>query len=172
MIPAPHVLVFFVSWAHIVNLYALPTLGHMNNENPQYNICVRSRTGFVVTFANFPILWVSKLQEDIALSTLHSEYVTLSRFVRDSIPLKCLIKEVIDILGIDINNLKFVSSSTVYNDNNGAIVMATSPSMTPKSNHIFIKYPWFRQNVGEEFVIQKIDSENQKADIFTKGLQG
>ena len=73
---------------------------------------------------------------------------------------------------IDSENLKFVSSSTVYEDINGAIVVATSPRMTPTSNHIAVKYHWFRQRVGKEFVIQNIKSENQKADIFTKGLQG
>ena len=78
----------------------------------------------------------------------------------------------IDNLGIYSENLKFVSSSTVYEDNNGAIVVATSPRMNPTSNHIAVKYHWFRQHVGKEFVIQKIDSENQKADIFTKVLQG
>ena len=50
--------------------------------------------------------------------------------------------------------------------------MPTSPRMTPSSKHIAVKYHWFRQHVGKEFVIRKIKSENQKADIFTKGLQG
>ena len=49
--------------------------------------------------------------------------------------------------------------------------MATSPRMTPTSNHIDVKYHWFRHYVGKESVIWKIKSENQKADIFTKGLQ-
>ena len=31
------------------------------NENPQDPICARSRTGFVVTFANYHLLWLSKL---------------------------------------------------------------------------------------------------------------
>ena len=83
-----------------------------------------------------------------------------------------LIKEVIDNLGIDSDNLNFVSSSTIHEDNNGAIVVATSPSMTPTSKHISVKYHWFRQHVGKEFVIRKIESENKKADISTKGLQG
>ena len=78
----------------------------------------------------------------------------------------------IDNLGIESENLKFVSSSTIYEYNNRAIVVATSPRMTPTSKHIAVKYNWFRQHVGKEFVIRKIDSENQKADIFTKGLQG
>ena len=98
--------------------------------------------------------------------------MALSHSVKSLIPLKSLINEVIDNLGIDCENLKFVSSSTVYEDNNGAIVVATSPRMTPTSNHIAVKYHWFRQHVGKEFVIRKIESENQKADIFTKGLQG
>ena len=50
--------------------------------------------------------------------------------------------------------------------------MATSPRMNPTPKNIAVKYHWFRQHVGKEFVIHKIESENQKADIFTKGLQG
>ena len=68
-----------------------------------------------------------------------SEYVAFSRSVRELLPLKSLIKEVIDNLGIDSENLKFVSKSTIYEDNNGAIVVATSPRMTPTSKHIVFK---------------------------------
>ena len=86
--------------------------------------------------------------------------------------MKSLIKEVIESLGIDSEKLKFVLSSNFYEDNNGAIVVATSPRMNHTSKHIAFKYHWFRQKVGKEFVIRKIESENKKADIFTKGLQG
>ena len=44
--------------------------------------------------------------------------------------------------------------------------------MTPTSKRIAIMYHWFRQHDVKEFVIWNIKSENQKADIFTKGLQG
>ena len=50
--------------------------------------------------------------------------------------------------------------------------MATSPSITPTSKHIVFKYHVFKHQVGKEFLIRKIVSENQKADIFIKGLQG
>ena len=115
---------------------------------------------------------MSEIQIEISISTLHSEYVALSHSDRALYPLKSLIKEVIDNLGIDSENLKFVSISTIYEDNNRAIFMATSPRMTPTSTHIAVKYHWFRQHIGKEFVIWKIESENQKADIFTKGLEG
>ena len=143
--------------------------GHEYLQDP---IFARSRTGFVVTFANCLLLWVSKLQKNIDLYTVHSEYVALSHSIRALIPLKRLIKEVIDNLGIGNENLMFVSSSTIYKDNNGDIFVATSPIMTPTSEHIAVKYHCFRQHVGTEFVLRKIKSENQKAYIFTKGLQG
>ena len=98
--------------------------------------------------------------------------MSLSQNVIALLPLKSLIKEVIDNLGIDNEKLKFVSSSTIYKDNNVAMVVSTSPRMTHTSKHIAINYHWFRHRVGREFVIWKIESENQKADIFTKGLQG
>ena len=61
-----------------------------------------------------------------------------------------------------------MSISTIYEDNNGAIVVATSTRMTPTSKQIAVKYHWFRQHVGKEIVIRKIESENQKADILPK----
>ena len=97
--------------------------------------------------------------------------MALSHSVRALLPLKSLIKEVIENLGIDRENLKFVSISTIYEYNNGSIVVAASPRMNPTSKHIAFKYHWFRQHVGKEFVIHNIESENKKADIFTKGLQ-
>ena len=103
----------------------------------------------MVTYANCSLLWVSKIKTEIALSTLHSEYVALSHYVRELLPLKILIKEVIDNLGIDSENLKFVSRSTIYKENNGSIVVTINPRMTPTSKHISVKYNWFRQHVGK-----------------------
>ena len=63
--------------------------GHENNQDPVFS---RSRTGFVVNFPNFPLLWVSQLQIYIDLSTLYYEYVELYHYVRALIPFKILIK--------------------------------------------------------------------------------
>ena len=134
-------LVFNPSKKLVVDCYAdADFAGLWGHEYHQDPIFARSKTGFVVTFANFPLLWVSKLQTEIDFSTLHSDYVLLSHFVRALLPLKSLIKEVIDNLFIDIEKLKFVSSSTIYEENDGAIFVATSPSMTPTPKHIVVKY--------------------------------
>ena len=111
-------LVFNPSKNLVVDCYAdADFAGLWGHENPQDLICARSRIGFVETFSNCPLLWASKLQTEIDLSTLHYEYLALSNSVRALLPLKSLIKELISNLGIDI------------------------------------------------------ETENQKADIFTKGLQ-
>ena len=44
--------------------------------------------------------------------------------------------------------------------------------MTHTSNHISVKYQWLRQNVVKNFVIRKIESENKKACIIAKVIQG
>ena len=64
--------------------------------------------------------------------------MALSHSVRALLIMKSLIKEVIDKLGIYIKKLKFLSSSIVYEDNNGDIFVATSPRMTPTSKHVSV----------------------------------
>ena len=49
---------------------------------------VLSRTGYIIKFANCPIVWVSKMQIEIALSTTEAEYISLSQSMRDLIPLR------------------------------------------------------------------------------------
>ena len=65
-------LVFNPSNKLVLDFYAdADFAGLWGHENPQDPICDRSRNGFVVTFANCPLLWVSKLHTDIDISTLH-----------------------------------------------------------------------------------------------------
>eukprot|EP00957_Ditylum_brightwellii_P001948 149989-Ditylum_brightwellii.AAC.1 len=47
-------------------------VGLWGQEDDQDPSCVRSRTGFVLTLRNTPILWVSKLQTDIACLTMEA----------------------------------------------------------------------------------------------------
>jgi hypothetical protein len=62
--------------------------------------------------------------------------------------------------------------STVFEDNNGALSLALSPKMSPRTKHIAVKYHHFRECIGEEkgIIIVKVDTTLQKADILTKGL--
>ena len=116
-------------------------------EEDQDPICVKSPAGDVITFAGCPLLFVSTLQTEVALSTLHVEYVALSQSLLDLLPLKSLITEVFRCLKIDTNNMTVTSKSIVYEDNNGDWIVATCSRFTPTSNFIATKYHWFRQHV-------------------------
>ena len=57
--------------------------GLWNQEDHTDENCVKSRTGYVICMSNCPVLWITRLQEGIALSTMETEYVALSMAMRD-----------------------------------------------------------------------------------------
>eukprot|EP00957_Ditylum_brightwellii_P107294 8187153-Ditylum_brightwellii.AAC.1 len=149
--------------------------GLFSIEDQQDVTSVRSGTGYVLPFAGCPIIWVAKLQTKVVLSTLHAEYVTLSQSLRDFLPTKELITEVVEGMWQKDKHkeLKFVSKSIVYEDNNSTIRLTSCSKLTLTSKFIAAKYHWFRQHVESgEVDIVKVESSKQLADIFTKGLQG
>ena len=59
----------------------------------------------------------------------------------------------------------------VYMDNKSAIALANNPVYHKRSKHIDIKYHWLREKIAEGVVnLVYVRSEDQLADIFTKGL--
>ena len=63
-------------------------------------------------------------------------------------------------------------NSTVFEDNNGALGWAKAPKLSAQTKNIAAKYDWLKDQIGEEkgIIIEKVESRDQKADIFTKGL--
>ena len=144
-------------------------------EDPDDPNCARSRAGFVLTVAGCPIVWKSKIIHEICLSTLHAEYVALSMAVREFLPLKQLVKEILGEYEFETDKIKFMTHSTIFEDNQGALTVAKSPKYTPTSKFIAVKYHWFRQYATgpmQEFELKYISSDKQRADLYTKGLQG
>ena len=109
----------------------------------------------------------------IALSTTEAEYIAMSQAMRDLIPMRTMLQELNKGLKLETGNDAMIRS-TVYEDNNGAIKTAEAPKMSPRTKHIAVKYHFFKSHLGKEKGIElsKIDTEEQKADIFTKGLSG
>jgi hypothetical protein len=145
--------------------------GLWNYEDDQDPVCVKSRTGYVLTLAGCPLIWASKLQTEIALSTLESKYIALSTTLRKLIPLRRVLQKVGLALNLEFSQPSIVQS-TCFEDNNDALGFATTLQMTPCTKHIGIKYHFFKSKIGEGkgIAIRRIDSAEQKADIFTKGL--
>ena len=108
-----------------------------------------SRSGFVIKFAGCPIIWSSKLQSEIALSTTEAEYISLSQSLRDLIPIHNIFDE-LSKAGFIINEVKTTKTySTVYEDNRGALELAREPKFRPRTKHIATKYHHFRHVVSK-----------------------
>jgi Reverse transcriptase (RNA-dependent DNA polymerase)/GAG-pre-integrase domain len=146
--------------------------GLYEKEDKTDPTAVKSRTGYVICIADCPVIWSSKLQESIALSTMMAEYYALSTAMREVIPLNELIKAVA--AGLNLTEESLTSfRTTVWEDNNGALSLATlDPGQhTPRSKHYDIKVHWFRSHLKpNQIEVEKIDTTLQKADIFTKPL--
>ena len=149
-------------------------------EHPDDPAFAKSRAGYVVFLGNCPVVWVSKLMHEICLSTTESEYVALSMAMRKLIPLRRVVGKFAETLGA--THLLTTLHGNVYEDNNTCISQALSPRLTPRNRHYATKLHFFKQHLDtpEQVVkgstsgitLKKIETAEQIADIFTKGLVG
>ena len=65
--------------------------GGFNHEISDDMSSVLSRTGYSITYSGCPLLCVSKMHTEIALSTTEAEYIALSQSIRDLIPLRSIL---------------------------------------------------------------------------------
>ena len=65
----------------------------------------------------------------------------------------------------------FTSCITVFEDNKGAKNLAQNPVWTSNSKHIDVRHHVLRELIFEgEFVITRVESDDQHADVLTKML--
>ena len=142
--------------------------GHENPHNPH---CAHSRTGFVICVAEWPVVvWISKLQTEITLSTMEAEYVAMSMACKTLFPIvNMLVRDLGEKLGLEVDD----KTVKIHEDNVGVLTLGKLEPrrMTPRSKHCAIKYHWFHEKIGPRRIrLQKINTKQQLGDIFTKGL--
>jgi hypothetical protein len=149
--------------------------GLWNSEAPEDPNCVKSRTGYIITLAGCPMIWGSKLQQMIALSTTEAEYLALSYAMRQLLPSKRLCQDVLEHLDQTFKGTKI--KSTAFEDNMGCIYTAKSKRISPRTKHIATHVHFFRSHIYDEnnnptgdVHLEKIDTLVQIADPMTKSL--
>jgi hypothetical protein len=142
--------------------------GLWNPDEAQDPTTLKSRTGYVITFCVCPVLRVSKLQTETALSTTEAEYIALSQAMRDLIPMKNLLLELAAVTGIDLSQT--ITHSTIFEDNKGCVDLVKSPKMRPRTKHIALNYHHLRSHIGKKITIKWISTEYQLADIYPKSM--
>jgi len=122
----------------------------------------RSVTGYIFFLANGPIIWCSKLQECVALSSMEAEYISACAAAQEALWLLRLLREL---------RCLFQLPFQLMQDNQSCIYLSASPHDHPKSKHIDRKYHFVRDLVLEgTLILKKIATAENTADIFTKPL--
>ena len=130
----------------------------------------KSRTGYIIKYAGCPITWASKMQTETALSTTEAEFIALSEGLRTTIPIMNMMEEMQE-QGISMMDSKAKINCKVFEDNSGALNIASMPKMRPRTKYINIKYWHFREHLEQgKITIHPVSTKDQIADILTKPL--
>ena len=106
---------------------------------------------------------MSKKQNLVSLSTAEAKYIAVGSCCAQLLWMKKLLYD----YGITQDTM------CVFYDNTSAINFSKNPIQHSKSKHVEIQYHFIRDLVEDEIVfLEFINTDNQKADIFTKPLDG
>jgi hypothetical protein len=138
-------------------------LGYSDSDYAGDHSNRKSTSGVVFMLNGGPVVWKSKQQSTVALSTCEAEYVASNSAGREGIWLARLLKELDRPLSGPVK---------IMCDNKGALALLKNPISSSKSKHISIMHHWARERVERgELLFDYVESENNLADIFTKALE-
>jgi len=127
-----------------------------------YNSSIRrkSTSGGVLLLNGGPISWCSKLQRSTSLSTMESEFVSLSIVSQEIVWTRRLLDEI---------GYKFKGPTKIHEDNKACVVFSQNPTDHQRSKHIDIKFNFVRDLILTKVIeIVSCSSRDQLADLFTK----
>ena len=107
------------------------------------------------------MIWSSKIQTEIALSTVEAEYIALSQGLREVICLMQMVEEAKKRKIPIMTNPQTTVYCNAFEDNTGALELSKVPKMRPRTKHINIKYHHFRAHIQKGTItVQHVDTEN------------
>ena len=143
------------------------TWTHLSAGDP---LSCHSRTGFVISYAGCPILWKSKVQSLIALSTTEAEYIALSSALREVIAIIQLLDD-LKSHGLPIHTSTPKITCRTFEDNMSCVKMANNHKTRPRTKHLSLRLHHFRSHILRKIItVEHISTKEQVADIFTKPL--
>ena len=123
----------------------------------------KSTSGGCFYLENNLVSWMSKKQNSVSLLTTKAEYIAASSCCAQLLWMKKLLRD----YGISQDTM------CVFCDNTSDINLSKNLVQQLKSKHIETRYHFICDLVEEKEVwLEFINTENQKADIFTKPLNG
>lgn len=141
-----------------INLHGFSDSNHGGEQG-------KSTGGYIFLIGGGPVAWRSQRQKTVALSTMDAEYIAASEAAKQAIWLKNFIND-LQIPECHIDRVP------LFIDNNSALKLTKNPEFHSRSKHLDLKYHYIREKVVDtkEIVTQRVDTQNNTADIFTKFL--
>ncbi|KAL8104492.1 hypothetical protein AgCh_028637 [Apium graveolens] len=124
----------------------------------------RSTSGYYTFVGCNLVTWRNKKQLVVALSSAEAEYQAMARGVRELLWIRLFLTE----LGLTSD-----TPMKLHCDNKSAIAIAHDPVQHDRAKHIEIDRHFIKENINNNVIsIQFVRSEDQRADVLTKGLSG
>jgi hypothetical protein len=122
----------------------------------------KSITGLIVMFAGGAVAYKSKYQDVIAMSTTEAEFVAAC----DAAKVILFLRSILEDLGIEQPD-----ATTLFEDNNGALLMANAQQPTRRTRYMEIKHFSLLDWVEKDLIILRaISTHDNAADAMTKFL--
>ena len=119
----------------------------------------RSKTGYTVLVAGGAVVWQTKSQKTVALSSCEAELYAACEAVKEILWLTMFFTEL---------KLKF-NKPILYVDNQGAIALAKNPVLHQRTKHIDIRYFFIREKIDNTMLeMLYVETKKNLADLFTK----
>ena len=124
----------------------------------------KSTSGYAFLLNDSVILWSSKKQSCVALSTIEAEYVACSIAMKDVVWLRSFLQ-----------HLEIVKTAlepvTIFYDNTVALAVAKDPKYHEKTKHIKKRYHYIKDAIIEkDMVLKHISTSNLVADSLTEPI--
>ena len=166
-------LVFKLTGGLDINHFVDSDFGGLFKQDPdQEPTSAKSRMGYITFLGDCPLIWKSKLTPEICLSTSESEYSALSYSLRDLIPVRRLLLEMVDKMKLH-SIFEGPIRTTIHEDNDACRLLAVNQHITNRTKYFHIKYhffwAWYKENEDTVSIV-RVDTKKQRADYLTKGL--
>jgi hypothetical protein len=122
----------------------------------------RSTTGFAIFLGSNLVSWSAKKQPIVSRSSTEAEYRALALTTAEMFWLRMLLKDI---------HVTLLATPTIWCDNVSALALATNPVYHARTKHIEVDYHFVREKVlNQDILLKFISTDDQIADVFTKGL--
>ena len=128
----------------------------------------RSTTDYTILLAEAAVVYSSKKQRSVAASSTEAEYVAASLAAREAVWFRKIMEFIGQGIGMVHNSL---NPMELYVDNEACMALAKNPKHHSRMKHIDVQYHYIREQVvGGTIRLERVDSSNNVANIFTKPL--